>query len=311
MFLGGFMRLYNPNYENYVKKYAKRDKTLRTIGKLLTALLILAAIGLLVYLIIIKAMWYFYLADIGGGLILVWLTWIFIPSGQLEYIDFDDKLSKSENRSEIDIDMLKTQYPDTKVIVKASDDIVRGVWMGKFEQRGLFGGIAVCDDCGEAYDPKNITYDAAMGASSRSSTESGNIYYSQKVSFKVYCKCSKCGKEKTSTFDKVFDTGSTVYKHELFSDRTTVINTSSNVDCDKFIADVYEQDLKRYAADKTQYENFLLKKAKEINWKRDQDRARQEERIASLRAKGWYEKEDNSREGSKPVDADASGKIAE
>ncbi len=267
------MRLYNPNY----KKHAKRDKLLTIIASCWSVLVAVAAIGFLVYLIINKWAWYFYLADGIGGLILAGLLWWIFPTAEREYIDFEDFDTQKKQ--------LRQKFPDNKVIVRATPDIVRGHTLGCFAQRGLFGGIAVCD-CGEAFDPKDITFDVERGTAKRTSTESGNIYYSQYITFTVHCKCKKCGKEKTESFGKEFEIGSTVYEHEMFSDRTTVVNTSDDVDCEKFIAEVYEQDLKRYVADKTEYENFLAKKLDELK----QTSNRDESRIAELRAKGWYEK---------------------
>lgn len=267
------MRLYNPNY----KKHAKRDKIFSIIAGCWSALVALAAIGFLVFLIINQWAWYFYLADIVGGLILAFLLWWIFPSAEREYIDFEDFETQKK--------LIQEQFPDTKIIVRATPDIVRGHTLGCFAQRGLFGGIAVCD-CGEVFDPKNITFDVERGSSKRTSAESGNLYYSQYITFTVHCKCKKCGKEKTESFGKEFDIGSTVYKHEMFSDKTTVLNTSEDIDYSKFIAEVYEQDLKRYVADKAEYEKFLAKKMDELKCTSDRD----ESRIAELRAKGWYER---------------------
>lgn len=281
------MRLYNPEYEKNKEKYEKRNKRIGNFYGAFCFFTILVAIGVIIYLIIIKAAWYYYLIDIAGGLFLMLLSGLIMPAQIPEFIDF-----KPLSADKITLDYIREQYPDTKVIVKSSvTDIARGSGAANlYSYRGIHRGIAVCE-CGKIYNPDNISFTVENRSSITTHTENGNMFSSEKANVKVACKCSKCGKVGEETFYGVIrSTGSSIRKHIIFTDNDTVTSTSYAPDYQKLVTEVYEQDKKRYETDKAEYERIIRKKQREMQFKLEKERTETEKRIAELRAKGWYEK---------------------
>lgn len=280
------MRLYNPEYEKNKEKYKKRNKRIDNFYGVFNFFTILAAIGVIIYLIIIKAAWYYYLIDIAGGLFLMYLIGRIMPAHILEYIDFGPL-----SADEITLDYVMEQYPDTKVIVKSAEDNVRG----HLYYKGIFHGIAVCD-CGKIYNPEDLlSFTVENRTSITSHTENGSMYTSEKADVKVTCKCSKCGKvDEKTIWGVTISTGSSIRKHIIFTDNDTVTSTSHTADLKKLVAEVYEQDKKRHKSDKDEYSRIIREKQREMQFKLDRKLTATEKRIAEYRAKGWYEKEEKA-----------------
>lgn len=282
------MRLYNPNYTKNSKK-TKRNQTRTSLAGMCIALSILAAIAVMVYLIVIKASWYYYIIDIVGGIILLMLSGrIFPPEVEGEYIDIGPL------PDEVNVKMVKEQFPVDKVIVKSVSEIARENLFGSISYKGIFEGIAYCE-CGHMYSPQDISFTVSNRESRTLHTDNGNMYSSEIATVAVTCQCAKCGKQYKEAFYGVErSTGSSVRKHHMFTDDTTVTTKSYDPDYEQFVTDVYEQDKKRHEDDTAEYARFIKKKQEEMKRTAAKQLTKNQKRIAELKAKGWYEKGDAS-----------------
>lgn len=279
------MRLYNPKYGKETKKELRVKKARTNAVTTVLLLIILAAIAGLICCIVFKAAWYFYLADIGGGLVLFFVFGALIPNVEKEYIDFHIEESQEEYvaRSLIKLTPEKVM---TGVMQRATDT---GFLSGT-AYKGIWHGIAVCE-CGHIHSLKDIEYEIENRSSSSTSSDNGNMYFYETADIHIVCHCSKCGKDDEGyCYNVKNSTGSITVKHELFSDRDTRTTKSNTVDYAGYIETIYNEDLRQYKADCKKYDEIQKQKRWEFERNFQSHREKELREIERLRAKGWYEK---------------------
>lgn len=281
------MRLYNPNYGKESKQQIRRRKSRKAFATFFTLLFLSAAIGGLICCIYFKVKWYYYVADICGGVILCYFCGLLVPNEPKEYIDFpilDENVDEYVQRCLREITPEKVMSNEFRL----SDD--NSILGGK-RYNGIWRGIAVCR-CGKVYDLEDVTFDAEKINSITTSDENSSVDVDV-FCINVKCRCSKCGKVYEESYQKRFTVGTLNRKHIMFTDKNVITSKRNDADISGFVRNVYDECLARHKEDCKKYEKIRNERKSELRKRYAIER----ERAQRKADEGWYAKESDKING--------------